>query len=143
MGKMGQNIAKIMQKWSIPAIRISFGIIFIWFGALKPFHLSPAEEFLKKTVVYLPFGSPEFWLIAIGWWEVAIGICFLFARTTKIAIVLLFLQMIGTFMPLVFLPETTFREGNILLLTMEGQYIIKNVMIIAGALVLGGRYYKK
>lgn len=141
MEKIDQNIAQVMQKWSIPAIRISFGIIFIWFGALKPFHLSPAEDFLKKTVVYLPFGSPEFWLITIGWWEVLIGITFLFQRTTKIAIALLFLQMVGTFMPLVFLPETTFKDGNILTLTMEGQYIIKNVMIIAAALVLGGRYY--
>lgn len=143
MGKLDQKIARVMDKWSIPAIRISFGIIFIWFGALKPFHLSPAEEFLKKTVVFLPFGDPEFWLIIIGWWEVVIGITFLFERTTKIAITLLFLQMIGTFMPLFFLPETTFKNGNILTLTMEGQYIIKNVMIIAGALVLGGRTLEK
>ncbi len=60
----------------------------------------------------------------------------------KIFIALLFLQMFGTFMPLVVLPEVTFQNGNILTPSLEGQYIIKNVMIISAALVLGGKYYK-
>lgn len=109
---------------------------------MKPFDVSSAENLLKATVVWLPFGTPEFWLILIGWWEVAIGVTFLFSRTTKIAIALLFLQMFGTFMPLVVLPEVTFQNGNILTPSLEGQYIIKNVMIISAALALGGRYYK-
>lgn len=136
-----QQIAKWMKRWSIPAIRSSFGIIFIWFGILKPFDVSSAESLLKATVVWLPFGTPEFWLIVIGWWEVGIGITFLFSRTTRIAIALLFLQMCGTFMPLVVLPEVTFQNGNFLTPSLEGQYIIKNVMIISAAMVLGGRYY--
>ncbi len=129
-----------MREWSIPAIRISFGIIFIWFGILKPFGLSSAEDLLKATVAWLPVGKPEFWLNMIGWWEVAIGVAFLFARATKIAIALLLLQMVGTFMPLVIMPEVTFQNGKIFLPTLEGQYIIKNVMIISAALVLGGKY---
>ena len=140
--KIDQQIARWMNRWSIKAIRISFGIIFIWFGILKPFDLSSAENLLKATVVWVPFGTPEFWLVAIGVWEVAIGVTFLFPRTTKIAIGLLFLQMFGTFMPLVFLPEVTFQNGNILTPSLEGQYIIKNVMIISAALVVGGTYYK-
>lgn len=135
-------IAKYMNRWSNTAIRISFGIIFIWFGILKPFNLSSAENLLRATVVWLPFGSPDFWVIAIGWWEVAIGVTFLFQRTTRIAIALLFLQMFGTFLPLFLLPEITFQNGNILTPSLEGQYIIKNVMIISAALVLGGRYDK-
>lgn len=141
--KIDRQIAGWMNRWSIKAIRLSFGIIFIWFGILKPFDLSSAENLLKATVVWLPFGTPEFWLVAIGIWEVAIGITFLFSRTTKIAIALLFLQMFGTFMPLFFLPELTFQNGNILTPSLEGQYIIKNVMIISAALVVGGTYYNK
>jgi len=141
--EIDQTIARWMRRWSTPAIRISFGIIFIWFGILKPFDVSSAESLLKATVVWLPFGTPEFWLIVIGWWEVAIGVTFLFARTTKIAIALLFLQMFGTFMPLIVLPEVTFQNGNIFTPSLEGQYIIKNVMIISAALVLGGRFYKE
>lgn len=130
-----------MRRWSIPAIRISFGIIFIWFGILKLFDVSSAESLLKTTVVWLPFVSPKFWLIIIGKREVIIGVTFLFYQTTKVAIALLFLQMFGTFMPLVLLPEITFQNGNILTPSLEGQYIIKNVMIISAALVLGGKFY--
>lgn len=141
--KIDQHIAKWMRRWSSTAIRISFGVIFIWFGILKPFDVSSAEGLLKATVVWLPFGSPGFWLIIIGWWEVAIGVTFLFTRTTRIAIALLFLQMFGTFMPLVLLPEVTFQNGNIFTPSLEGQYIIKNVMIISAALALGGKFYKR
>ena len=78
-------------------------------------------------------------MIIIGWWEVAIGITFLFRRTIRLAIALLALQMVGTFMPLILLPAVTFQAG---LLpygpTMEGQYIIKNLLIISAALVVGG-----
>ena len=138
IGKLDQSAIKIMRSYSRIAIRLSFGIIFIWFGILKPLHLSPAEGLLKATVTWLPFGSPDNWLIIIGWWEVVIGVFFLFEKTTRIAIILLLTQMIGTFMPLLFLPEVTFQSGNVLLPTMEGQYIIKNLIIISAALVLGG-----
>jgi uncharacterized membrane protein YphA (DoxX/SURF4 family) len=129
---------KYMKSASIPAIRLSFGIIFIWFGILKPLHLSPAESLLKATVVWLPFGSANSWLIIIGLWEVIIGVFFLFKTTTRLAIILLLIQMVGTFMPLVFLTDVTFQSNNFFLPTMEGQYIIKNLMIISAALVLGG-----
>lgn len=141
--KLDQRIAQKMRFLSIPALRISFGIIFIWFGILKPFGLSAAEGLLKATVAWLPFGSPELWLIVIGWWEVAIGVLFLFKSTTRIAIALLFLQMVGTFMPLVFMPDVTFQNSNPLLPTLEGQYIIKNLMIISGAFAIGGTFFKK
>ncbi|AFU67307.1 hypothetical protein P700755_000264 [Psychroflexus torquis ATCC 700755] len=138
IGKLDEGAIKVMKNSSSIAIRLSFGIIFIWFGLLKPLHLSPAEGLLKATVAWLPFGSPENWLIIIGWWEVVIGICFLFKKTTRLAIILLLTQMVGTFMPLVFLPLVTFQSNNILLPTLEGQYIIKNLIIISAALVLGG-----
>ncbi len=141
--KTDLRIGQWMNQWSTPAIRISFGIIFIWFGILKPFGLSSAEEMLKATVAWMPVGTPELWLSIIGWWEVAIGVALLIPRTTKIGIALLFLQMFGTFMPLFLLPDITFQDGNIFTPTLEGQYIIKNVMIISAALVLGGLYNRK
>jgi len=143
LNKTDQGIAQKMNTLGIPALRISFGIIFIWFGILKPFGLSAAQGLLEATVAWLPFGEAKTWLVIIGWWEVVIGMFFFFKYTTRLAIALLFLQMFGTFMPLVFLPEVTFQNGNILLPTLEGQYIIKNLMIISGALVLGGTIYKQ
>ena len=140
---LDRSLTKTMRKLGKPALQISFALIFIWFGILKPLGLSPAEGLLKKTVAWLPFGSPDVWLHLIGYWEVLIGVFFLFKPTYRVAIGLLFLQMVGTFMPLVFLPEVTFQNGNPLQLTLEGQYIIKNVMIISAALVLGGDLYKR
>jgi uncharacterized membrane protein YkgB len=73
-----------------------------------------------------------------------IGVCFLFNRTIKYALVLLFLQMTGTFMPLFILPNITFQEGMIPYApTLEGQYIIKNIIIISAAMVIGGRTLRK
>jgi len=143
LSKIDQNIAKHMKIWGVPAVRISFAIIFFWFGILKPLGLSSAIPIVEATVSWLPFFEPNIWVSIIGWWEVAIGVLFLFQKTTRIAIGLLFLQMSGTFMPLVFLPEVVYQNNNPLLPTMEGQYIIKNLMIISAALVVGGKFYIK
>ena len=104
----------------------------------SPLGLSPAVGLLKASVICLPFGSPEIWLPVIGIREVIIGIFFFFKTKTLIAIILLILKMLGTFMPLIVLTEVTFQSNNIFLSTLEGQYIIKNLMIISADLVLGG-----
>ena len=136
--KIDTLIISLMSKFGISAIRLSFAIIFIWFGILKPFGLSAAEGLVIATVDWMPFFNPQQWLAIIGWWEVLIGITFLFKKTTRVAIGLLYLQMLGTFLPLVILSEVTFQNGgSIYLPTMEGQYIIKNIMIMSAALIVG------
>jgi uncharacterized membrane protein YkgB len=134
-----QRIARFMRRWGVPALRLALAVIFIWFGLLKPLGVSPAAPLVLKTVQNLPLFSPHTWLALIGWWEVAIGLTFLHRATIRIAIALLGLQMVGTFLPLVTLPGVTFQPGRIPYgLTMEGQYIVKNMLIIAAALVVGG-----
>jgi len=138
------RISQLMKGFHPTAIRLSFAVIFVWFGALKPLGLSAAEPLVLKTVAWMPLLGAGTWLAIIGWWEVAIGLLFVSKRTTRIAILLLFLQMGGTFLPLFILPEVTFQQGGIPFLpTMEGQYIIKNLMILSGALVLGGLVRQK
>lgn len=128
-----------MRRWGVAALRLSLGVIFIWFGVLKPLGLSPAAPLVRATVGWMPLLSPDAWVAIIGWWEVLIGVTFLFHRTTRIAIALLALQMAGTFLPLIMLPHVTFQAGHVPYVpTMEGQYIIKNLIIIAAALVIGG-----
>ncbi|MGB0744011.1 MAG: hypothetical protein ACPGSB_05755 [Opitutales bacterium] len=135
---LDHRITAFMRGFYPTAIRLSFAVIFIWFGLLKPLGLSSAEPLVLSTVAWMPFLSPASWLAVIGWWEVAIGLLFFSRRTTRIAILLLFLQMGGTFLPLFILPEVTFQQGGAPFLpTMEGQYIIKNIMILSAALVLG------
>jgi|TARA_Y100000992_G_C21202959_1_gene461446 uncharacterized membrane protein YkgB len=120
-------------------IRISLFIIFFWFGLLKPLGLSAAEQLVLDTVYWMPLFSAHTWLSIIGWWEVIIGLCFLFEKTTKIALLLLLLQMTGTFMPLVILPDITFQNSNFFTPTLEGQYILKNILIIAAALIISNK----
>ena len=123
-------------------VRIPMFIIFFWFGFLKIVDLSPAQELVQDTVYWMPFLSAEMWTYVIGLWEVLIGIFFLFKKTTLIAMLLLLIQMSGTFLPLVILPEITFQDSNPFLPTLEGQYIIKNIIIITAALIIGRTYLK-
>jgi len=133
-----------MRRWGTNAIRFSFAVIFIWFGLLKPFGLSTAAPLVKSTVEWMPFFSADTWVSIIGWWEVAIGVTFLFHRTLRIAIALLAMQMVGTFLPLFVAPHITFQPGRFPYApTLEGQYIIKNLMIISGAMVVGGTVRQK
>ncbi len=128
-----------MRRYGLGALRYSLALIFIWFGVLKPFGLSPAEGLILQTVDWMPVLSAGTWLSVIGWWEVAIGVLFLFRGTLRFAIGLLALQMVGTFMPLVMLPDVTFQSGRVPYgLTLEGQYIVKNLLIISAAMVVGG-----
>ena len=132
-------IVRRMRRVSPIALRVSLGVIFIWFGLLKPLGYSPAADLVLKTTTWLPLLSPSQWLSVIGWWEVAIGVTFLIKRLNRVAILLLAMQMVGTFLPLLLLQQVTFQGGNLLTPTLEGQYIIKNLVIIAAALATGAR----
>lgn len=132
--RVDKVIAGWMSRYGVRLLRYSLGIIFIWFGALKPFGVSPAQELVSNTVYFV---DPEWFVPLLGWWEVAIGIGLLIRPLIRPAIALLFLQMPGTFLPLILLPDvcfTAFPFG----LTLEGQYIIKNLILISAALVVGG-----
>lgn len=123
-----------MARHGLIFLRVALGIVFFWFGALKLFPgLSPAEELVKATVPFLPGRG---FMIVLAIWEMLIGLGFITGRALRATILLLFLQMPGTMAPIVLLPDwvfTVFPYG----LTIEGQYIIKNVVLISAALVIG------
>lgn len=122
-----------LQTYGLTALRLALGVTFIWFGGLKPFGLSPAQDLVAATVYW---SEPEIIVPIIGLWEVAIGVCLLYPPLTRIGLALLALQMPGTFLPLVLLPEVCFTVFP-LGLTLEGQYIVKNLVIIGSALIVG------
>ena len=130
-------IAGTMGRHGVLLLRISLGVIFIWFGLLKPLGLSPASELVERTVYWVV--PPRIFVPVLGWWEVAIGICMLVRPLIRVAILLLAFQMAGTFLPLILLPDICYSEGRIPWgLTLEGQYIVKNLVVIGAAIVIGG-----
>jgi len=132
-------ITEWMHKNGVKLLRISIGIVFIWFGALKYFdHLSPAQDLAVNTIQSLTshLFPDQLDLYLLATLEVAIGIGLLFRLYLRFTLFLLFFQMLGTFTPLFLFPDlafTAFPYG----LTLEGQYILKNLIIISAGIVIG------
>ena len=133
-------ITEFMSKWGITFLRYSLGLIYIWFGILKPFGLSPAQELVENTVYW--FDNPKTFVPILGWWEVVIGLTMCIKPLIRVSIFLLFIQMPGTFLPLILLPEVCFSNFPFGL-TLEGQYIVKNLIIISAAIVVGSTVRNK
>ena len=133
--KVDKNISKTMNLYGTLFLRYSVGTIFIWFGLLKPLGMSPAQDLVGNTVYW--FDDKTSFVKFLGCWEVVIGLTMVYKPLLRVSIFLLFVQMPGTFLPLILLPEVCFTKFPFGL-TLEGQYIIKNLIIISSALVLGG-----
>ena len=123
-----------MARYGLTLMRVGLGIIFFWFGALKLFpDLSPAEQLVRGTIYFI---DPDHFIPILAIWEMLIGLGLITGLFMRLTLLLLFLQMPGTALPLVLLPEvcfTIFPVG----LTLEGQYIVKNLVLITAGLVLG------
>jgi uncharacterized membrane protein YphA (DoxX/SURF4 family) len=116
-------------------LRIGLGIIFFWFGILKFFPgVSPAEGLVRNTVYFI---NPDLFLPILAAWETVIGLGLITGKFMRLTLLLLFLQMPGTALPIVILPDVVWNSFPFAL-TLEGQYIIKNLVLIGGGLVLGG-----
>ena len=134
-----RRITNWMADHGLVLLRLALGIVFFWFGALKLIPgASPAEQLAGQTIERLTFGaiSTATALPILAVWEVAIGIGLFIGRAMRVTLLLLFIQMLGTITPLFLFPSETFREFP-WAPTLEGQYIIKNVVIVASAIVLG------
>ncbi len=128
-----------MARHGITLLRISLGIVFFWFGVLKFFPgLSPAQDLAARTIEAISFGlvKPNISLPVLAAWECAIGLGLISGKFMRATIALLLLQMVGTLMPLVLFPKETWQLFPISP-TLEGQYIIKNLVLVSGALVVG------
>ena len=133
------RITLFMRGKGILFLRISLGIVFFWFGFLKFFPgLSPADQIATETISKLTFGVilPDISIIILAVWETLIGIGLLSGKFLRVTLLLLFTQMIGTMSPLVLFPTETFTRFPFVP-TLEGQYIIKNIVLISAGLVVG------
>lgn len=133
------RITNWMARWGVFLLRVSLGIVFFWFGVLKFFPgLSPAQDLATRTIGVLSLGliPPSLALIILAAWETLIGLGLISGVFMRLTLLLLFLQMLGTMTPIVLFPSEVFTIVPIAP-TLEGQYIIKNLVLISAGLVIG------
>jgi uncharacterized membrane protein YkgB len=139
LDRLDQRIVRWLAHYSLPFLRIGMGIVFLWFGGLKFFPgLSPATDLAVRTIDVLTFGliPGNTSLILLATLETVIGVGFLSGRYMRLTLGLLVLQMAGTLTPLAFFPGEAFMVFPYAP-TLEGQYIIKNLVLIGAGLVIG------
>jgi uncharacterized membrane protein YphA (DoxX/SURF4 family) len=137
--QVDSRITRWMAKNGIPLLRISLGIVFLWFGVLKFIPgLSPADELATRTIQTLSFGlvKPEVSRPVLALWESVIGLGLITGWFMRGILFLLFVQMLGTITPLILFPAEAWSVFPIAP-TLEGQYIIKNIVLISAGLVIG------
>lgn len=128
-----------MARYGLPLLRVSLGLVFLWFGALKFFPgLSPAQDLAGRTIETLSFGAvgAATAVKILATWECLIGLGLLFGVPMRLTLLLLAVQMAGTLTPLLLFPGEVFTRVPYAP-TLEGPYIIKNAVLISAAIVLG------
>lgn len=124
-----------LQRWSIPALRLTLGIVFLWFGILKLLDASPVTQILKHTYSFLPLWP---FAVTLGVWEAMVGVGLMLKRAMRCTLGLLWLHLSGTFVALLLAPAYFFHHNNPLWLTVEGEFVIKNMVLVAAGLVIAG-----
>lgn len=143
--KADSAITKWMSRNGIPLLRISLGIVFIWFGVLKFFPgVSPAQMLAAETIEILTFDlvKPSISVYMLATLETIIGIGLITRLYLRVTLFLLFGQMLGTVTPLFLFPDQTFTIFPVVP-TLEGQYIIKNIILVSAGIVIGATVRKK
>lgn len=130
---LDQKAIELSKRAFIPMARFSIFVVYFWFGILKIFDLSPASP-LAQSMVERTIGLGNFRLafIILGVFECLVGLLFLIPKATRVALVLLFAHMAVVCAPLVLLPSYIWTKAFVP--TLEGQYIIKNLVVIAVAI---------
>ncbi|MEN6372686.1 MAG: hypothetical protein ABFD64_11820 [Armatimonadota bacterium] len=134
------TLTRFMRRWGTDILRISVSIVFIWFGVLKLVGESPVNDLVARTVYWI---APDIFVPVLGVWEVLIGTLLLLKLWMRLTLLLMWAQLAGTFLVLLVRPETAFQHGNPLLLTIDGEFVVKNLVIIAAGIVFGGAFVRR
>lgn len=130
-----KRVVSVLSRIAIPTLRWSLAITYIWFGALKLFGVSPVEGLVKKMAMGIPRSA---FVKLMGVWEVGLGIALLFRLALPLTLALYAAQLAGTFLVFLLQPREAFHRGNPLRLTYTGEFILKNLVLLAAGLTLAG-----
>lgn len=128
------RVTAFLNRHSIALLRIALGVVFFWFGALKLTGATPVAQLVRDSV---PFISPPSWLVpALGVFEVGIGLCLLAGAALPVVLPLFVGHMIATFSVLVMQPDVAFMRGDPLLLSVTGEFVVKNLVLLAAGIAV-------
>jgi uncharacterized membrane protein YkgB len=136
LAAIDQRVVGLLRQVSLPLLRITMSLVFIWFGALKAADATPVGDLVAGTV---PFLDHDWFVPFLGGVEILLGVGLLVAWPLRLVLLGLVAHLSGTFLVLVVQPEVAFQHGNPLLLTTVGEFVVKNLVLIAGGLVLASR----
>lgn len=129
----GRRLDRLLRLVSLPLLRVSLGLVFGWFGALKVAGVTPVQDLIADTVPWLDAR----WLVpALGWFEVAIGLALVAGYHLRWVCAAMVAHLCGTFLTVLTQPDALFRDGNPLMLTMTGEFVAKNLVLITAGLVV-------
>ena len=134
--RLDRRIVELLRRWSPLALRLALGVVFVWFGALKVLGVTPVADLVARTVYWV---DPAWLVPTLGAAEVAIGVGLITGRWLRPVLALFAAQMAGTFLVLVVQPEIAFQRGNPLLLTVEGEFVVKNLVLLAAGMAVGAQ----
>ena len=129
---------------SITALRIAIGAVFLGFGLLKYFPgVSPAQNLTEATthILFLGLVPGDVAIVMIATLECTIGILLLANRGMRVAVWLLATEFVGILSPLVLLSGRLFA-GPHGAPTLEGQYCLKDIILVAAALVIAAGTFR-
>ena len=127
---------QLARRFGMPAMRAALGLTFVWFGALKITNDTPVADFVANTVNFLPLVDGSWFVTVLGVVEVVLGGALILGKGLRVVLPLLFAHLAGTFLALVTQPDVAFQKGNLLLLTTEGEFVVKNLILLSGILIL-------
>ncbi len=131
--QLDQRITNLLRKWAIPLLRIALALVFLWFGALKVFGVTPVTDLVANTVYWV---DPDWFVPLLGWVEIIVGVGLLLRVALRAVLALFFAQMAGTFLVLIIQPDIAFQD-NLFELTVEGEFVVKNLVLLSAGLVIG------
>jgi putative oxidoreductase len=136
MDRAEAAVINLARRIGIPAMRVALGLTFIWFGALKITNDTPVAELVANTVNWLPLVEGSWFVPFLGAVEVLLGGALVLGKGLRAVLPLLFAHLAGTFLALVTQPDVAFQDGNPLMLTTEGEFVVKNMILLSGVLIL-------
>lgn len=133
--QLDELLLDALRRWSITTLRLALGSVFLWFGALKVFGSSPVASLIQATYTFMPLGV---FVFILGVWEMIIGLGIILKRALRCVLILLGIHLVGTFTAIWFRPSIFFVQGVPFCLTVDGEFVIKNLVLITAALVIAG-----